>query len=104
MPALGSEQPGPQHSFSRKCGRPAVHPEAVWELTPQLAPVAWSLHSSPEASGGSPQISTSRSRCLLWDLNSLGHSTRSPGSAGDLVCTRRQSESSKHSLLLWHRA
>ena len=57
VPALGSEQPGPRHSVSRKCGRPGVHPEAVWELTAQLAPVALSLGSSPEASGTSPQIS-----------------------------------------------
>ena len=56
MPALGSEQPGPQQSVSRKWGRPGVHPEAVWESA-QLAPVAQSLGSSPEASGGSPQIS-----------------------------------------------
>ena len=57
MPPLGSEQPGPQHLVSRKCGRPGVHPEAVWELTAQLAPVAQSLGSTPEASGGSPQTS-----------------------------------------------
>ena len=57
MPALGSEQPGPQHSVSRKFGRPGVHPEAVWELTAQLVPVARSLGSSPEASGRSTQIS-----------------------------------------------
>ena len=56
-PALGSEQPGPQHSVSRKCGRPGVHPEAVWELTAQPIPVAQSLGFSPEASGGSPQTS-----------------------------------------------
>ena len=31
--ALGSEQIGPQHSVSRKCKRPGVHPEADWELT-----------------------------------------------------------------------
>ena len=57
MPALGSERPGPQLSVSRKYRRPSVHPEAVWELAAGLAPVALSLGSSPEASGGSTQIS-----------------------------------------------
>ena len=55
---LGSEQPGSQHSVSRKCRRPGVHPEADWEHTAcsgGLAPQ--SLGSNPEASGRSPQIS-----------------------------------------------
>ena len=34
-----------------------MYQETVWELTAQLAPVAWSLGSSPEASGRSTQIS-----------------------------------------------
>ena len=34
-----------------------MHPEAVWELTAQLLPVAQSLGFSPEASGCSPQTS-----------------------------------------------
>ena len=34
-----------------------MHPEAVLELTAQLSPVARSLGSNPEASGGSTQIS-----------------------------------------------
>ena len=29
-----------------------MHPESVWELTAQLAPVTQSLDSSPEANGG----------------------------------------------------
>ena len=57
MPALGSEQPEPQHSVSTKCERPGVHPEAVWELTAQLSPVARSLGFSPETYGSSPQTS-----------------------------------------------
>ena len=136
MSALGSEQPGPQHLVSRKCGRPGVHPEAVWESA-QLAPVALSLGSSPEASGRSLQVSPlqdpeqpglqrhiSRSckrqeghpggrlggvsvlwcvqqalagafKYLLQDLNSLGQSTQSPGSATGLVCTQKQTGSAQ---------
>ena len=41
-------------------------------------------------SGESSRTQAGAFRCLLWDLNSLGHSTQSPGSAGGLVCTQRQ--------------
>ena len=34
-------------------------------------------------------------RCLLRDLNSLGHSTRSPGSSRGLVCTYKQTGSTQ---------
>ena len=77
MSALGSEQPGPQHSVSRKCGRPGVHPEAVWELSAQLAPAAKNLGPSPEASGRSPQLNSLR---FLIQI-SLGSNTTSPGPA-----------------------
>ena len=30
-PPLDLEQPGPQHTISRQCRRPAVHPETSWE-------------------------------------------------------------------------
>ena len=41
-------------------------PGEVWEPTAQFTPVAQSLGSSPEASGGSPQIA------LLPDLDQPG--------------------------------
>ena len=31
--ASGSEHPGPQHSVSRMCKRPGMHPEESWEDT-----------------------------------------------------------------------
>ena len=70
--ASGSEQPGPEHSVSRKCWRPGVHQRQTGSA--QLAPVAQSLGSNLEASGRSPQIS------LLPDPDQPGqqhHITRS---------------------------
>ena len=59
MSASGSEQPGPQHSVSRKCKKSGVHLEADWEDTACSGGSApQSLGSSPEASGWSLQIST----------------------------------------------
>ena len=70
VPALGSEWPGPQCLVSRKCRRPGVHPEAVWELLwhrawlPVLRPLAGTLRS------------------LLFRIQiSLGSNTTSPGPA-----------------------
>ena len=40
-------------------------------------------------------------RCLLLDLNSLSHSTQSPGNAGGLVCTRRQTGSTQLAPVTW---
>ena len=66
----------------------ALGSRRAWAATPHLQALREASWEESVCSGESSRPQAGTFRCLLWDLNSLGHSTWSPGTAGDPVCTR----------------